>query len=275
MKKYLLFLLIFILAACSKKPTEINVEKQNIKVDDIIYEKQEEDVVEDEIDIEDENVETTDIKQEKAVNFDPIVKNVVETALPAKSDAFFDDLDTFSQFPELPKGSEVTALAMALKYMGYDVDKVDLSDNYLNKSETNYNISPYECFIGNPKNSYDFGCFSDVLVNCATNFGANVINLTGSEFDNLFVYIEKGYPVVFFASNELLPYTDSTLKYKDREGNEQFWKNENCCFVLVGFNYTRDVVALADTTHGVLMEYSLSTARTRYNENNKQALIVY
>ena len=39
------------------------------------------------------------------------------------------------QYPELPTGCEVTALAMVLGFYGQDVDKCELSDKYLDKGK--------------------------------------------------------------------------------------------------------------------------------------------
>ena len=42
-------------------------------------------------------------------------------------------VEHISQYPDLPSGDEVTALAMVLKYLKYDVDKCELCDLYLEK----------------------------------------------------------------------------------------------------------------------------------------------
>lgn len=70
------------------------------------------------------------------------------------------------QNPELPTGCEITALTTVLNYLGYDVDKLTLADNFLDKGRVG-ETSPYKAFVGNPRDEDACGAFAPVIVNSA------------------------------------------------------------------------------------------------------------
>ena len=62
-------------------------------------------------------------------------KAMMEVPLP--EEYLIDDFEITYQMPELPTGCEITALAMALNYYGYGIDKVTMAVQYLPKAAAN------------------------------------------------------------------------------------------------------------------------------------------
>ena len=96
--------------------------------------------------------------------------------LDQTASAYIENFSVINQNPELPTGCEVTSLTMVLNYYGYEVTNTELASNYLNTGSLRSN--PYVNFVGSPFSSSSYGCYSPVIVDCATSFGANAINIS-------------------------------------------------------------------------------------------------
>lgn len=188
------------------------------------------------------------------------------------------DVPTILQKPELPTGCEVTALATALNYCGFSIDKVELCDNFL-PIDLNGEYTFEEKYIGNPKADNGFGCYAPVIVETAESYfkavGAEwkALNLTGAEFDELFYQIEKGRPVVVWASMSLKDVT-FRLRWTTADGDEAWFAELEHCMVLKGYDEANDIVYVCDPLKGD-MEYSLERFRNVYDQMGKQAVIIY
>ncbi len=188
------------------------------------------------------------------------------------------DVENILQNPELPTGCEVTALAIALNYHGFEIDKVELCDNFLP-------IDPYgvytfdEKYIGNPKLDNGFGCNAPVIVETAQKYFESIdsqwkpLNITGSEFEELFYQIEKGRPVVIWASMGLKDVTFK-LRWTTADGDEAWFASLEHCMVLTGYDTEKGVVYVADPLKGN-MEYSLERFKSVYEQMGKQAIVFY
>lgn len=188
------------------------------------------------------------------------------------------DVETILQNPELPTGCEVTALATALRYYGFSIDKVELCDNFLPISYTaDYTFN--EAYIGNPKADNGFGCYAPVIVETAEAYfeaeGASwkAMDLTGTEFRDLFYQIEQGRPVVIWASMGLKDVT-MKLRWVTSDGDEAWFASLEHCMVLTGYDIDAGVVFAADPLEGN-MEYSLERFESVYNQMGKMAAIIY
>lgn len=120
------------------------------------------------------------------------------------------------QMPELPRGCEVTSLAMLLKYNGMNVNKMDLARS-IKKDTTPYQISqngnisygnPYDGFVGDMydvrKNGY--GVYHGPIADLAkTYFKERVIDLTGLEFEDVLYFISNDYPVWIITNSTYKP----------------------------------------------------------------------
>lgn len=112
------------------------------------------------------------------------------------------------QDPELPTGSEVTALAMLLGYLGFDIDKVTLAENYLpcaNRGEATFS----QAFIGSPTTTEGLGCFAPVIVETAQKYlssqgsSRTVKTLNADSFDDVLLRVASDIPVLVWINSNL------------------------------------------------------------------------
>ncbi len=68
-----------------------------------------------------------------------------------KENAIIENVPFIQQLPELPRGCEVTSLAMLLQYKGVEVDKMKLASEIYRVpfEENGLHGNPYEGFVGN------------------------------------------------------------------------------------------------------------------------------
>jgi uncharacterized protein YvpB len=104
------------------------------------------------------------------------------------------------QLPELPRGCEVTSLAMMIQQAGVKAGKMELAKEVQKVPfKTNgLNGNPYDGFVGN---LYTFsqpglGVYNGPIYKLAEKYLPNrVINLTGYDFSNIYKMLDKGVPV--------------------------------------------------------------------------------
>lgn len=188
------------------------------------------------------------------------------------------DVEAILQNPELPTGCEVTALATALNYCGFSIDKVELCDNFLPIDyDGRYTFD--EAYIGNPKADNGFGCNAPVITETAKKYFESIeaewdsLNLTGTELQELFYQIEKGRPVIVWSSMSLKDVT-FRLRWTTEDGDEAWFAELEHCMVLTGYDKVNDIVYVSDPLKGS-MEYSLERFEDVYNQMGKQAVILF
>lgn len=115
------------------------------------------------------------------------------------------DVPLIAQHPELPRGCEVTSLAMMLNYAGIKVDKMKLAKE-VRKDSTPYACRNGQVYFGNPHtgfvgNMYNInkpglGVYNEPIFDLAEKYlPGNIINLTGSNFNNILAKINNLTPV--------------------------------------------------------------------------------
>lgn len=179
------------------------------------------------------------------------------------------------QNPELPTGCEVTSLTTVLNYLGYNVDKLTMSDLFLPKGEIG-KTDPSIAFIGDPRDKSSYGANAPVLVTTANDYLSKIesdyraYDITGVEFQDLEKYIIDGYPVMIWETINMLesyPSTKWTIDNKEIQ-----WYANFHCMVLIG--WTEDTYIVSDPLKGIV-EYDKNIVLQRYNELGKQAVVIY
>ena len=129
------------------------------------------------------------------------------------------NVKTVLQNPELPTGCEVTSLTMVLNYLGYEVSKLTIADEYLPKE--NVNCDPYNVFCGNPRSKNAYGCFAPVIVKAANKYLESVgsdykaVDITGSSPSQLYEYVKQGIPVLVWATIGMVDtYVSATARFR-------------------------------------------------------------
>lgn len=179
------------------------------------------------------------------------------------------------QNPELPTGCEITALTIVLNYLGYDVDKLTLADNFLDKGRVG-ETSPYKAFVGNPRDEDACGAFAPVIVNSAKrylyseNSDMNVYNVTGADYSELVDYVDNGHPVLVWETMWMAkPHMAAEWNV---DGETIVWKSHEHAMVLIG--YTADTYIMADPLRGIY-EYDKEVVEERYKDMGRQAIVIY
>lgn len=126
------------------------------------------------------------------------------------------NIPVIKQYPELPRGCEVTSLAMVLQYMDVDVDKLELAQE-IKKDPTNYFKdtdgkitfgNPYDGFVGdmyNIKNN-GYGVYHGPITELAEKYMPNqVIDFTGVDFEVLLHLLSENMPVWVVANSIYKP----------------------------------------------------------------------
>jgi uncharacterized protein YvpB len=161
------------------------------------------------------------------------------------------------QNPELPNGCEITSLCEILQYYGFPADKCQLADNYLPRSKEWLGADPNLVYMGDPHREDDspecgFYCFAGPIVAAARSYlksqGAEdrfqVVDLTGSEPEELFAEIEKGNPFLFWASLHFDDIQHDDCRYPLTDGTIHHVFHQLHCMVCKGVD--EDRVYLAD-----------------------------
>jgi uncharacterized protein YvpB len=110
-----------------------------------------------------------------------------------------------TQMPELPRGCEVTSLAMLLASQGKDVDKLELSQK-IKKDDTPYQRinglvyfgDPNAGFVGSMKSlaSSGYGVYHEPIFSLLSEYmPEDALDLTGCDFDDVFYFLKSGKPV--------------------------------------------------------------------------------
>ena len=126
------------------------------------------------------------------------------------------DVPVVKQYPELPRGCEVTSLAMIMAYMDIDTNKMRLAQE-IKKDTTNYTRdangkitfgNPYDGFVGDMYNIRNdgYGVYHGPIAELAQTYKPNeVIDFTGVGFDRLLGLVAKGMPVWVVANTMYRP----------------------------------------------------------------------
>jgi uncharacterized protein YvpB len=120
---------------------------------------------------------------------EPIMKESILLRVPA-----------LQQFPELPRGCEVTSLAMLLNFAGVSVNKLTLADEIpkVPYFSDGYFGNPHQGFVGNmyTYNQPGLGVYHEVIEDLASQYlPGQIDNLTGDHFSSVQKKLNAGKPV--------------------------------------------------------------------------------
>jgi uncharacterized protein YvpB len=188
------------------------------------------------------------------------------------------DISHISQFPELPTGDEITSLAMVLKYLGYDVDKCDLCDLYLDKGPVGF-TNFFKANVGNPRSAYNsYGCYAPVIVNAAKKYIAanggthNVYDYTGLNMDELLRQVSLGNPVIVWGCNDF-DISPSISRIWVIDGEKIYLKSNTGCMVLCGYDFTNNTVKLSNPA-GTVFDIDIDLFSERFAQMGSYAVVV-
>lgn len=214
---------------------------------------------------------------EQEVTTEPVTIDIYQKDYELPESAVIDDFETVMQNPELPTGCEITALTQTLNFLGFDVDKVTMCDKYMN-IDMNGEYTMNQCYIGDPKSYTGFGCSSPVICKSARRYlrveksDCYPVDLTGTDFQELFYQIEQGRPVIVWATMYLLD-TKPEYVYTAKNGDEMWFCTYQHCLTLYGYDLDKGIVYVADPLAGNTT-YPLDKFEKIYDILGKQAVII-
>lgn len=157
------------------------------------------------------------------------------------------DVPFIQQLPELPRGCEVTSLAMLLHYDGINVDKMDLAKQ-IKRDETPFKKENGVTQFGNPYNGFvgdmysfstpGYGVYHGPIVELAREYkNDKVIDLTGFEFSHLLYHLANGRPVWVIINATYRPLPETAFEtWKTPDGSVKITYREHSV-VITGFDH--------------------------------------
>lgn len=134
-----------------------------------------------------------------------------------KADHAMIDAPQIVQNPELPRGCEVTSLAMLLQQAGVNVGKMTLA-NKIDKvpyQSGDYYGNPNDGFVGNMETLSEpgLGVNHGPIVKLAKRYLPNqIVDLSGRPFDAVLDQLRAGIPVMVITNSQFKPLPDSAFR---------------------------------------------------------------
>lgn len=185
--------------------------------------------------------------------------------------------ETVMQNPELPTGCEVTSLCQTLNYLGFDIDKVELADEFMPMDHEGSTTMDY-AYIGDPKLQDGFGCFPPVLVQTADSYFESIDSpcyaedMSGIELEKLFYQIEEGRPLITWVTIDLVELRPEHL-WTTPDGDEMWFSGMQHCVTVYGYDLDKKIVYVADPLKGNV-EYDLERFTNMFNMLGQKAVII-
>jgi len=198
------------------------------------------------------------------------------------------DVPIISQYPELPVGCEITGAAAVLQYLGFDADKLYLTDNYL-KCDDNFTYDenmvshgpdPYKVFAGDPYD-WGYGCFAPVIVDTLNRYFADndpdyeAMELEEVNSADIEKLLNEGVPLIVWASRGMKPYNyREPAEWLINETGEPFtWIGNSHTLVLCGYDSNCYYFMDCDDKEEIT-PYLKEQFLNRFRENGSQCVIV-
>lgn len=131
--------------------------------------------------------------------------NLLTPDLSNLQDEVLLDVQVISQLPELPRGCEVTSLAMLLNYSGIDIDKLTLAKE-IKKEKIGISVENGKKYYGNPHHgfvgdiyslkNFGLGVYHEPIRELAETYLPNQIrDFSNGEFNEILYHLGKKRPV--------------------------------------------------------------------------------
>lgn len=137
-------------------------------------------------------------------------------------DSVLIDAPVIPQFPELPRGCEVTSLSMLLHTAGVEVDKMVLAEQ-VKKDPADRETKDGKIHFGNPHKGFvgnmytyeepGYGVYNEPIYELAEQYlPEKMINLTGQTFEELKIHLSDGRPIWVIINTQYRKLEDSYFK---------------------------------------------------------------
>lgn len=184
------------------------------------------------------------------------------------------DVENIAQNPELPNGCEITSAAIVLNYLGYDVDKVTLAEEYLPTYVPYWEADPNVEFMGDPADELAFYCLPGAVVTAVNAYLDDVgseyeaLDISGAPVEELYQWVANGTPVLVWATRA---FSDPLYNYTFQLFNGSWPYSNSHCLVLTGYDdttcYLADPMLEVETVDRELFA-------SRYVERGQYAVVI-
>lgn len=175
-----------------------------------------------------------------------ITQGVAETVSghPSEAAQILVDAPQIRQYPGLPRGCEVTSLAMLLQKAGVSVDKMELAGQikkvpyYQNGQFGN----PNQGFVGSmtDKSQPGYGVYHEPLAGLARSYlPYQIVDLSGKPFDVVLERLRVGIPVVVITNVTLKPLPDNDFQTWNTAYGKVTVTNQEHAVLVTGFDQSR------------------------------------
>lgn len=198
------------------------------------------------------------------------------------------DVPVISQYPELPIGCEITSASALLQYLGFDADKLYLTDNYLiwddnftyDDQMVSHGPDPYKVFAGDPYD-WGYGCFSPVITDTLNRYfadaapGYEAVSLDGINSADIEKLLNEGVPMIVWASRDMKPYNyREPAEWLLNDTGEPFmWIGNSHTLVLCGYDSACYYFMDCDDKEEIT-PYLKERFLNRFEENGSQCVAV-
>jgi len=191
---------------------------------------------------------------------------------------------------EYPTGCEAVSATMAARYSGYVVTVATVIENMPIDtkgkrqesveidgvpSEEWYGGNPFEVFVGHPSKKYSegsYGCYAGPIVKALRASSVPCTDVSGSEIDTIFNYIEQGKPVIVWCVKNAGDIKEGVnWKYEDGSGSYLELIGEHCA-VLIG--YDEENVYLNDPSAGASVSQPKDKFISNWQKLHSQAIVI-
>lgn len=188
----------------------------------------------------------------------------------------------FSQYPELVRGCEVTALSMFLSYyLGSNIDKMTLSNQIRIDETPETKIDGmisfgdmHKGFVGSitERTKPGLGVYVEPLYDLAKNYVAGVYNLTGSSFEQVLSFVGNEGPVLVITPGHYNSVPTSLIQnWMTPSGYMEVTYKEHSVLIV---GYDDQFVYFNDPNNGKLNKQTIEAFQAGWENQGSQALVV-
>lgn len=185
-----------------------------------------------------------------------------------------------SEYPEFHSGTAIACATAVLNYYGFGCDKLEMLQ-YFQIDENGFWEDPNDYFLGNPENMNGY-CSESVLKKAITSYWeANnisdyeIVDLSGSNFTDLYSEIESGNPVIFWTSVAMMRFDEQIEEFTLKDGSTFQFSTCFECMVLSG--YDGGMVYVCDPLASLPEFYYYTEEDTikAYDSLGKKAIVIH
>ncbi|WP_157950256.1 C39 family peptidase [Vallitalea okinawensis] len=155
------------------------------------------------------------------------------------------EVPKLNQYPELPRGCEVTSLAMLMNYNALNVTKMQLAEEIVKEPGLYWNDSllyygnPHQGFVGSmySLSQFGFGVYHEPINQLVKAYApADTLDFTGTSFEEIYFFLDHGMPVWVITNTLYKALDDNYFKTWKTEEGDVTVTNKQHAVVVVGYD---------------------------------------